>query len=64
MHNANPSSVEAIKSFSILEGDKAIVLGDMMNSKIINRTQKNYKIMSREYKFKCIFISEILQFCK
>ena len=60
-YNANPSSMEeAIKSFSMLEGDKAIVLGDMyeLGDKSFNEHKKIIKLCEENKDSKCIFIGE------
>ena len=67
-YNANPSSVEeAIKSFSILDGDKTIILGDMyeLGDDSSNEHKKIIKLCEENKHSKCIFIGEeILQFFK
>ena len=60
-YNANPSSVEeAIKSFSILEGDKAIILGDMfeLGKESSIEHKKIIKLCEDNIDSKCIFIGE------
>ena len=60
-YNANPSSVEeAIKSFSILEGDKAIILGDMyeLGKESSIEHEKIIKLCQDNIDSKCIFIGE------
>ena len=60
-YNANPSSVEeAIKSFSKLEGDKAIVLGDMyeLGKESSIEHKKIIKLCQENINSKCIFIGE------
>ena len=60
-YNANPSSVEeAIKSFSILEGDKAIILGDMyeLGEESSIEHKKIIKLCEDNIDSKCIFIGE------
>ena len=60
-YNANPSSVvEAIKSFSILEGDKAIILGDMyeLGKESSIEHKKIIKLCQENINSKCIFIGE------
>ena len=60
-YNANPSSVEeAIKSFSILEGDKAIILGDMyeLGKESSIEHKKIIKFCQENINSKCIFIGE------
>ena len=60
-YNANPSSMqEAIKSFSILEGDKTIILGDMyeLGDDSLNEHKKIIKLCEENKHSKCIFIGE------
>ena len=60
-YNANPSSMEeAIKSFSMLEGDKAIILGDMyeLGQESSNEHKKIIKLCEDNKDSKCIFIGE------
>ena len=60
-YNANPSSVEeAIKSFSILEGDKAIILGDMyeLGKESSIEHKKIIKLCEDNIDSKCIFIGK------
>ena len=60
-YNANPSSVEeAIKSFSTLEGDKAIILGDMyeLGKESSIEHKKIIKLCEDNIDSKCIFIGE------
>ena len=60
-YNANPSSMEeAIKSFSILEGDKAIILGDMyeLGKESSIEHKKIIKLCEDNIDSKCIFIGE------
>ena len=51
---------EAIKSFSILEGDKAIVLGDMyeLGKESSIEHKKIIKLCQENINSKCIFIGE------
>ena len=60
-YNANPSSMEeAIKSFSILDGDKTIILGDMyeLGDDSLNEHKKIIKLCEENKHSKCIFIGE------